>query len=69
MAPISEKSSVTIGLLITLLAGSAWLTSVWANGVQNKEQIHEIKNYLFVKLDRIESRLERIEERLSNKKN
>jgi len=68
MPPISEKSTVTIGLLITLLAGSAWLTNVWANGIQNKEQIAEIKQFLFSKLERIEMRLERIEERLPQPK-
>jgi len=67
MAPLSEKSTVTISLVITLLAGSAWLTNVWANGIQNKESITEIKNFLFSKLERIEMRLERIEERLPKK--
>jgi predicted DNA-binding transcriptional regulator len=64
---ISEKSTLTIGLVITLLSGSAWLTTVWASGEQNKEQIQEIKQFLYSKLERIEMRLERIEERLPRK--
>jgi exopolyphosphatase/pppGpp-phosphohydrolase len=64
MPPISENSTVTISLVITLLAGCAWLTRVWATGVQNKENIKEIKDFLLSRLERIEMRLERIEERL-----
>ena len=40
---ITEGTLIPISLLITLLLFSAWLTTVWAQGLKNSENIVEIK--------------------------
>jgi hypothetical protein len=42
--PISKKTPITIGLVISLLGGSAWLTNVNSQVIQNTEQIAELKD-------------------------
>jgi hypothetical protein len=44
MTAINEKTTITIGLVIALLGGSGFLTSLWSDTQANTKTIHELKS-------------------------
>lgn len=57
---LSEETLVPIGLLITLLLFSAWLTNVWANGVTVNEKVHKLEERQEKENDKINYQLEKL---------
>ncbi len=44
MEVITSETGVTIGLLITVMAGVIWLSRIWATGKRNEEEIKQISD-------------------------
>jgi hypothetical protein len=61
---ISEKTAVSMGLVITLLGGVAFITSIYNQSIANASDIQELKSSISYKIDRIENKLDYIIERL-----
>ena len=67
---LSEGTLIPISLLITLLLFSAWLTTVYAQGVSNSNAIGELKvqrhedvDYFRDQVEKINAKLDRILEK------
>ena len=61
---ISEKTAVSLGLVIVLAGGIVWLSTVFAQVRHNGEQISELKEHAKV-VESIDRRLSRIEGKLN----
>jgi hypothetical protein len=59
---LSENTLIPISLLVTLLFFSAWLTSVYAQGLKNSEHIVELKQDRKDDMDYIRQELRDIKE-------
>lgn len=59
---IGEGTLIPISMLITLLLFSAWLTTVYAQGLKNAESIVEIKGQRKDDMDYIRQELRDIKE-------
>lgn len=44
MSQITEKTRITLGMVVTLLGFSAWLTQIYFQGTANADSIREIKD-------------------------
>jgi hypothetical protein len=67
---ITENTLVPISLLVTLLLFSAWLTTVWAQGLKNAENIDKIEvnrkedvQYFRDQVEKMNDKLDRILEK------
>lgn len=72
MKIINENTALPISLILIVLGGVSWLTSIYFAGQSNAAQIAEIKaksesEFLLVrqKLDEVNARLYRIEAKIS----
>ena len=67
MKEISENTRITISLLVIIIGGMTWLTTVYAQIKTNSSDLQELKSTYEKREDRyvqILDRLARIEERL-----
>ena len=60
MKEISEKTRVTISLLIIILGGMTWLSTVYAEIKTNSSDLQELKDHQEKRDDRLEIILERV---------
>jgi hypothetical protein len=65
--PISEKTSITIGVLVIVVGGIFWLSSVASETFSNSENLKELKGFIYSELLRINNKLDYIMERLPQK--
>ncbi len=61
---ISEGTLIPISLLVTLLLFSAWLTTVYAQGLSNNNAIVEIKAVHEKNIDKVYEKLGKIEDKI-----
>ena len=66
-ALITERSGVTIGLLVIIIGGVAWLTNVAAMSQATSIQLGELKGYIYNELRAIRQDLKEIRDRLPSK--
>lgn len=64
---LSERSGVTIGLLVIIIGGVAWLTNVAAVAQASSIQISELKGFIYNELRAIRQDLKEIRDRLPAK--
>ena len=64
LSVISKKTPVTLGLVITLCGGVAWLTSMWAKANSNEKAIAATRVELLSTKGDIVDRLDRIEDKV-----
>lgn len=65
MKLITENTAIPISLLLVILGGAAWLTSIYFTGQANSAQIQELKSDQSQEFLRLNQSLEDIRERLS----
>lgn len=61
---ISEKSGVTIGLLVIIIGGVLWLSSINGLAQNTSSGLNELKGYIYNELRAIRQELKEIRDRL-----
>lgn len=61
---LNEETLVPIGLLITLLLFSAWLTNVWATGIKVDEKVQKLEQRQEKENDKINYQLEKLNNKM-----
>lgn len=63
---IDEKTLLPVGSIVILFGFCAWLTTVFAQGLENRTDIQEIKSDRLRDMDKIDQRLEKIDQKLED---
>lgn len=64
---IRESSKITIGILVFIVGGVFWLSTLYGMTIENSNDIRDLKEYIFKKLDNIEAKIEKIHDKLHHK--
>lgn len=67
MNKISEKSWVSLSLVIVIIGGVFWLSTLYARANSNSENLKDLKSYVYRSLERIDAKLDYIIDRLPKK--
>lgn len=62
---LSESTLIPLSLVITLLGGSAWITSLWAKTENNSIQIQTLTKKEESHYDKLSDKLDEVIERLA----
>ena len=61
---LNEKTLIPIGAAGLIFGASMWLTSIYAQGINNAAQIQEIKQKSYSDYEKIEQKLDKINEKI-----
>lgn len=61
---LTENTLIPISAIVLVFGASAWLTTVWKQGEANAAQIQEIKASQSTDMDKIDYKLEKINEKI-----
>ena len=64
---ISDKTQITLGLLIIVIGSASWITNIAALAQTTSEQVIELKSFIYTELRAIRQDLKEIRDRLPAK--
>lgn len=61
---LNQETLIPIGAVVLLFSFSAWMTTVWANGIQTKEQLLKLEERQEREIDKTNYQLEKLNSKM-----